>query len=90
MTGPYPKITEWYDPNVKPLPYDPEGALRILNSKGWKKNADGWLEKDGKVFEFNLISNSGNAIRKNILTIVRGCGYYPLLFYTILQLVHNL
>ena len=71
VTGPYPKITEWYDPNVKPLPYDPEGALRILNSKGWKKNADGWLEKDGKVFEFNLISNSGNAIRKNILTIVQ-------------------
>ena len=71
VTGPYPKITEWYDPNVKPLPYNPEGALRILNSKGWKKNADGWLEKDGKVFEFNLISNSGNAIRKNILTIVQ-------------------
>jgi ABC-type transport system substrate-binding protein len=71
VTGPYPKITEWYDPNVKPLPYDPEGAVRILNSKGWKKNADGWLAKDGKVFEFNLISNSGNAIRKNILTIVQ-------------------
>ncbi|MFT4580111.1 MAG: ABC-type transport system substrate-binding protein [Nitrospinales bacterium] len=71
VTGPYPKITEWYDPNVKPLPYDPEEALKILNSKGWKKNADGWLEKDGKLFEFNLISNSGNAIRKNILTIVQ-------------------
>ena len=71
VTGPYPKITEWYDPNVKPLPYDPEGALKILNDKGWKKNADGWLEKDGKLFEFNLITNSGNAIRKNILTIVQ-------------------
>jgi ABC-type transport system substrate-binding protein len=71
VTGPYPKITEWYDPNVKPLPHDPEGALKILNSKGWKKNSDGWLEKDGKLFEFNLISNSGNSIRKNILTIVQ-------------------
>ncbi len=71
VTGPYPKITEWYDPNVKPLPYDPKEALKVLNAKGWKKNADGWLEKDGKLFEFNLISNSGNAIRKNILTIVQ-------------------
>lgn len=71
VTGPYPKITEWYDPDVKPLPHDPEGALKILNAKGWKKNADGWLEKDGKLFEFNLISNSGNSIRKNILTIVQ-------------------
>ena len=71
VTGPYPKITEWYDPDVKPLPYNPEAAIKILNSKGWKKNSDGWLEKDGKIFEFNFITNSGNPIRKNILTIVQ-------------------
>jgi ABC-type transport system substrate-binding protein len=71
VTGPYPKITDWYDPEVKPLPYDPKGALAMLNAKGWKKNADGWLEKDGKIFEFNLITNSGNPVRKNILTIVQ-------------------
>jgi ABC-type transport system substrate-binding protein len=71
VTGPYPKITDWYDPEVKPIPYDPKGALKILNDNGWKKNADGWLEKNGKVFEFNLITNSGNPIRKNILTIVQ-------------------
>ncbi len=71
VTGPYPKITDWYDPEIKPLPYDPEGALAMLNAKGWKKNADGWLEKDGKIFEFNLITNSGNPVRKNILTIVQ-------------------
>jgi ABC-type transport system substrate-binding protein len=71
VTGPYPKITDWYDPEVKPLPYDPEGALEILRQHGWKKNKEGWLEKDGKLFEFNLITNSGNPIRKNILTIVQ-------------------
>ena len=71
VTGPYPKITEWYDPDVKPLPYNPEAAIKILNSKGWRKNSDGWLEKDGKIFEFNFITNSGNPIRKNILTIVQ-------------------
>jgi ABC-type transport system substrate-binding protein len=71
VTGPYPKITDWYDPDVPPIPYDPEEALRILNKLGWKKNEDGWLEKDGKLFEFNLITNSGNSIRKNILSIVQ-------------------
>ena len=71
VTGPYPKITDWYDPRVPPIPYDPEGALRILNKLGWKKNEDGVLEKDGKLFEFNLITNSGNPIRKNILSIVQ-------------------
>ena len=53
VTGPYPKITDWYDPDVKPLPYDPVKALKIFNEKGWRKNADGILEKDGKLFEFN-------------------------------------
>ncbi|MEK9629537.1 MAG: ABC transporter substrate-binding protein [Nitrospinota bacterium] len=71
VTGPYPKVTEWYDPDLQPLPYDPETALKIFNDKGWKKNADGILERDGKLFEFNLITNSGNPIRKNILSIVQ-------------------
>ncbi len=71
VTGPYPKITDWYDPSVKPLPYDPEGAIAILNRLGWEKNADGWLEKEGKEFEFNLITNNGNSSRKAILTVVQ-------------------
>ena len=71
VTGPYPKISEWYDHEIQSLPYDPEGALKILNDVGWKKNADGFLEKDGKLFEFNLITNSGNPTRKNIMTIVQ-------------------
>ncbi len=71
ITGPYPKNTQWYDPSVPPLPYDPEGAKAILMSLGWTPNADGWLEKDGKVFEFNLITNNGNPIRKNIMTIAQ-------------------
>jgi len=71
ITGPYPKITDWYDHDVPPIPYDPEGALRILNGLGWKKNEDGWLEKGGKLFEFNLITNHGNPVRKSILSIVQ-------------------
>ena len=71
VTGPYPKITNWYDPTVKAVPYDPEGALKIFNDLGWSKNSDGYLEKDGKVFEFNLITNNGNSLRKSILTIVQ-------------------
>jgi len=71
VTGPFPSNTEWYDPNVKPLPYDPEGARQLLAEAGWKPNSEGWLVKDGKILEFNLITNSGNPIRKNIMTIVQ-------------------
>ncbi len=70
-TGPYPKNTEWYDHSIDPLPYDPVGAIEILEEMGWQFNDDGWLEKDGKVFEFNLITNSGNPIRENIMTIAQ-------------------
>ena len=71
ITGPYPENTEWYDQTVEPLPYDPERALRLLSQEGWTQNAEGWLERDGKIFEFNLITNSGNPIRKNIMTIAQ-------------------
>ena len=71
ITGPYPKNTQWNDPSVTPLPYDPEGAKAILLKLGWETNADGLLEKDGKIFEFNLITNNGNPIRKNIMIIAQ-------------------
>jgi ABC-type transport system substrate-binding protein len=71
ITGPFVKQTDYYDKSIQPLPYDPEGALQLLNEAGWKRNSDGWLEKDGKRFAFTLITNGGNDIRKSILTIAQ-------------------
>lgn len=71
ITGPFVKQTDYYDKSIQPLPYDPEGALRLLNEAGWKKNSEGRLEKDGKRFAFTLITNSGNDLRKSILTIAQ-------------------
>jgi ABC-type transport system substrate-binding protein len=71
ITGPFPKQTDFYNHAVKPLPYDPEGALRLLAEAGWKRNREGWLEKEGKRLEFTLISNQGNPIRKQLLPIVQ-------------------
>ena len=70
-TGPYPKNTNWYDHGVEPIPYDPQRARRLLEELGWRENSDGWLEKDGKVFEFNLITNNGNLLRKAVMTIAQ-------------------
>ena len=71
ITGPFPKQTDFYNHAVQPLPYDPEGALKLLAEAGWKRNKDGWLEKDGKRLEFTLITNQGNPIRKQLLPIVQ-------------------
>ena len=70
-TGPYPTNTDWYDHSITPIPYDPEQARRLLAEAGWHLNEEGWLEKDGRIFEFNLISNHGNAIRKAVLAIAQ-------------------
>ena len=71
ITGPHPKNTQWYNHDVAALPYDPKAAQQILSDLGWHKNTDGWLEKDGKIFEFNLITNNGNLQRKAIMTIAQ-------------------
>ena len=71
ITGPFVKQTDYYDSDIQPLPYDPEGALRLLNEAGWKRNSEGRLAKDGKVFAFTLITNSGNDLRKSILAIAQ-------------------
>jgi ABC-type transport system substrate-binding protein len=72
-TGPYPKQTDFYDQAVQPLPYpyDPAGALRLLEEAGYRKNAEGWLEKDGKPLAFTLITNSGNEIRIAVMAIAQ-------------------
>jgi len=71
-TGPYPKQTDFYDPTVQPLPYDPAGALQLLEEAGYRKNpATGWLEKDGRPLAFTLITNHGNETRKAIMTIAQ-------------------
>ncbi len=71
ITGPFVKQTEYYNKKVKPLPYDPEGALKLLAEAGWRRGKDGWLEKDGKKLQFTLITNSGNDLRKAILAIAQ-------------------
>jgi len=71
ITGPFVKQTDYYNHAIKPLPYDPEGALELLAEAGWKPNKEGWLEKNGKPFQFTLITNSGNDLRKAMLTIAQ-------------------
>jgi ABC-type transport system substrate-binding protein len=63
--------TDYYDHRIPPLPYDPEGALRLLREAGWQRNEEGWLEKNGKRLGFTLITNSGNDIRKAVLAIAQ-------------------
>jgi peptide/nickel transport system substrate-binding protein len=71
-TGPFPNQMWYWNPNIKPIPYDPQKALQLLAEAGWKeKNSDGVLVKDGKPFKFTLITNSGNDTRRDVGVLVQ-------------------
>ncbi len=44
--------------------YNPQGALKILESLGWHKKKDGFLYKGSVPFEFTIYTNEGNSERK--------------------------
>ena len=62
-TGPYKPGTWFSNPDVSKFPYDPEKAKTLLAEAGWRPNAQGILEKDGKPFEFTILTNQGNDLR---------------------------
>ena len=55
------------------LPYDPAAAERLLAEAGWTdRDGDGVLENaQGHPFRFTLLTNTGNALRQDIATIMQ-------------------
>jgi peptide/nickel transport system substrate-binding protein len=71
-TGPYKPDTPWYNPKVKQYPYDLEKAKQLLAEAGWKPSAkEGVLEKEGKPFEFTILTNQGNESRARCAEIIQ-------------------
>ncbi len=69
--GPILSVMWAHDPSLRPLPYDPEAARRLLGEAGWKDgDGDGSLERDGAVFRFELESNQGSGLRADIVRMV--------------------
>jgi peptide/nickel transport system substrate-binding protein len=60
-TGPFITDSWAYDKDVKPAVYDPLISGKLLKEAGWSDaDGDGWLEKDGREFEFTILINGGN------------------------------
>ena len=71
-TGPFPNQMWYYNPQILPYPYSPERARALLAEAGWiDSDGDGILDKGGKPFEFALITNSGNDIRRDIAVLAQ-------------------
>ncbi|RMF97826.1 MAG: peptide-binding protein [Candidatus Schekmanbacteria bacterium] len=71
-TGPYLPDMWVYNPNVKRYPYDKKKALELLTEAGWKDtDNDGFLDKNGKKFQFTIITNQGNSMRARTGEIIQ-------------------
>lgn len=75
IESPIHKFRPEYNNNLKPYPYDPDQAAKLLAQAGWAdSDGDGVLDKniDGTPtpFSFEILVNSGNQLRKDVaLTI---------------------
>jgi peptide/nickel transport system substrate-binding protein len=70
-TGPFPPESWAFNASVKDYEYNPDKAIKILSELGWKKNARGLLEKNGKIFSFTVITNQGNEARLKAAQIIK-------------------
>lgn len=69
-TGPFSYLSWAYNPHAKSYPYDPARAKRMLVEAGWK-DVDGVLEKNGRPFQFTILTNQGNNERIHAAEIIQ-------------------
>jgi len=74
-SDPIPANSWAFNPEVKPLPYDPGQAKELLTKEGWavkevqkprERTKDTLLVKGNRPFEFSLMTSQGNRVRQVI------------------------
>ena len=71
LSSPYKPGTRWNNTKLKPYPYDSNKALTLLNEAGYKKNKNGFLEKNGKVLRFEILTNQNKQREMTAVIIQR-------------------
>jgi peptide/nickel transport system substrate-binding protein len=70
--GPFsPSNRFWFNASLKPLPFDPQTALRALAAEGFALRDGVLRDRDGHAVEFSLITNSGNRAREATAAVIQ-------------------
>lgn len=71
-TGPFVTQSWAYNPRIKPADFEPAKARELLGAAGWTDtDKDGWLDHDGRIFEFTIVTNQGNEARQKTAEIIQ-------------------
>ena len=72
--GPMGVDSPFHNPNVKPVPYDPQKSLALLKEVGWSHDRKSRrLFKDGKPFEFTILVFKESQIEKKVARYIQLC-----------------
>ena len=67
ISGPWAPESPAYDASIRPLPFDPASAARLLDEAGWRDtNANGIRDRAGREFEFELLVSAGSNVGRQI------------------------
>ena len=73
ISGPWAPDSPAYDASVTPLPFDPAAAAELLDRAGWRDtNGDGTRDRNGREFEFDILSSAGSRIGGQIDEVFAG------------------
>lgn len=72
IASPYKPGTRWSNPDLQPYSYDPNKAKALLKEAGFiDSDGDGILDRDGKPFSFEIITNQNKEREKSAVLIQR-------------------
>ena len=71
--GPFSPLSGQLDPNIKPLPFDPQRAIALLKEAGFEdRNGDGVIESPaGEPFKFSLVYSTGGPLGERIALFLK-------------------
>ncbi len=72
VTGPFYLLGPQNNPDIKPWPYDPAEAARLLDEAGWvDTDGDGLRDKDDVPFRFELMTPSGSDVSEKVAKLLK-------------------
>ena len=61
----------WFNAALEDPKYDPQGALRLLAQAGFRLENETLKDRSGNRVELTMVTNSGNAARENVATMIQ-------------------